>query len=67
MPVKKTKLVKFNPSSRQHIANRLITLHGWKPKEFTPTGTPMIDEDILSNLPYPEAKLLNEYLLIEKD
>jgi DNA polymerase-1 len=66
IPVRKTKLVKFNPSSRQHIANRLTTLHGWKPKEFTPTGTPIIDEDVLSSLPYPEAKLLNEYLLIEK-
>lgn len=66
VPFRKTKLVKFNPSSRHHIANRLIKLRNWKPKEFTATGQPMIDEEVLSNLDYPEAKLLNEYLLIEK-
>lgn len=66
VPIKKTKIVKFNPSSRQHIANRLIKLHNWKPTEFTKTQVPIINEEVLSNLPYPEAKLLNEYLLIEK-
>lgn len=34
VPVTKTKVVKFNPSSRQHIANRLKALHDWKPKKF---------------------------------
>lgn len=66
VPVKKTKVVKFNPSSRQHIANRLKALHNWKPKHFTETGQPIVDEKILENLEYPEAKLLNEYLTLEK-
>ena len=66
VPVKKTKQVAFNPSSRQHIANRLITLRNWKPDKFTPTGQPMVDEDTLNKLTYPEAKLLAEYLSLEK-
>lgn len=66
VPIRKTKTIKFNPSSRQHIANRLQTLHGWKPKEFTEKGQPIVDEDVLEKLEYPEAKLVNEYLTIEK-
>jgi hypothetical protein len=64
--VKKSKIVKFNPSSRQHIANRLKELHNWKPKQFTETGQAIVDEKVLSSLDYPEAKLLNEYLTLEK-
>jgi len=64
--VKKTKVVTFNPSSRQHIANRLMTLRGWKPNKFTPTGQPIVDEDTLKDLKYPEAKDLAEYLSLEK-
>lgn len=64
--VRKSKKVKFNPSSRQHISNRLIELRNWKPKKFSETGLPIVDEEVLSELDYPEAKELNEYLLIEK-
>ena len=64
-PFEKRKLVEFNPSSRQMIADRLVE-KGWKPLEFTPTGQPKIDESILSKLPYPEAKVLARYFLIEK-
>ena len=32
------KLVEFNPSSADHIADRLIKLYGWKPKEFGEDG-----------------------------
>ena len=66
VPVKKTKEVFFNPSSRQHIANRLINLRQWKPEKFTPTGQPIVDEETLSKLEYPEAKILAEYLSLEK-
>ncbi len=58
--------VTFNPASRDHIADRLITLKGWKPKEFTNEGKPKVDETVLSKLKYPEAKLLSEYLMITK-
>tara|TARA_R100000781_G_scaffold15532_3_gene12857 strand:+ start:3724 stop:5628 length:1905 start_codon:yes stop_codon:yes gene_type:complete len=56
----------FNPGSRDHIADRLIALYKWKPKEFTPNGKPKIDESVLAKLPYPEAKRLAEYFLIQK-
>ena len=62
----KPKIVEFNPSSRQQIADRLITKYGWKPKDYTPAGQPKVDEDILSKLDYPEAKELAEYFMLEK-
>lgn len=58
-------LVTFNPGSRQQIGEKLKEL-GWVPKERTPTGQPIVDEAILSKLPYPEAKLIAEYLLLNK-
>tara|TARA_Y100001963_G_scaffold45728_1_gene64456 strand:- start:2015 stop:3772 length:1758 start_codon:yes stop_codon:yes gene_type:complete len=62
----KINIVQFNPSSRQHIAKRLKELRGWIPKDFTATGEPKVDEKILSSLSYPEAKLMSEYLMIQK-
>jgi DNA polymerase-1 len=62
----KTKTEPFNPGSRQDIARVLNELYGWKAAETTPTGQPKIDEGILSVLPYPEAKLLCEYLMVVK-
>lgn len=64
-PMTKIRRVTFNPSSRDHIAKKLKAL-GWKPKVFTETNQPKVDEAVLSSLPYPEAKLLCEYLLVEK-
>ena len=65
-PYNKIKLTQFNPSSRQHIAGRLKVIHGWNPKEFTPDGSPKVDESVLEKLPYPEAKLMTEYLMVQK-
>lgn len=62
----KIKLVEFNPNSRAHIAKRLKDIYDWEPKEFTPTGLPRINEDILEELPYPEAEMLVEYMTISK-
>ena len=64
--IRKFKSMQFNPASRDHIADRLITLKGWKPKKFTPDGKPAVDETVLKELHYPEAKLLAEYLMITK-
>ncbi len=66
VPYTKIKLVEFNPGSRQHIANRLTKLYGWKPKVFTESGQPQVDESILTPLPYPPAKLLADRFLLEK-
>lgn len=64
--VPKAKMVEFNPSSRDHIADRLITLYGWKPADFTEGGKPMVDEVVLGKLTYPPCKQLTEYLLVQK-
>jgi DNA polymerase I-like protein with 3'-5' exonuclease and polymerase domains len=57
--------VTFNPASRQQIGQKLIEL-GWKPKKFTETGQPMVDEEVLEGLHYPEAKMIAEYLMLGK-
>lgn len=62
----KVKLVQFNPGSRDHIADRLTKLYGWKPVEFTDGGKPKVDETTLDGLVFPEAKLLKEFLTVEK-
>lgn len=60
------KLVSFEPSSRQKIADRLSRVYGWEPQEFTEGGQAKVDETTLGALPYPEAKLLIEYLTVDK-
>ena len=60
------KLVDFNPSSRDHISNRLIRKYHWEPKQFTNDGRPKVDDEVLTALDFPEAKLLGEYLMIQK-
>ena len=58
--------VSFNPNSRHHIADRLTELYGWKPKEFTPSGLPKLDETIIEGIDIPIAQELGEYLMISK-
>lgn len=62
----KPKIIEFNPSSRQQISERLIHKYGWKPTEFTPGGQPVVNEETLRGLPYPEAEKLADYFLLEK-
>lgn len=64
--LQKIKLTEFNPGSRDHIALWLKRLYGWKPDEFTNDGKPKIDETVLNQLPFPEAKLLQRYLMVGK-
>ena len=64
--VYKEKVIEFNPSSRQHIAQHLMSSYNWKPKEFTADGKPKLDDSVLSKLNYPEAKLLAEHFLLDK-
>lgn len=61
----KDSVVTFNPGSRQQIGEKLKEL-GWKPKDFTPTGHPIVDEAVLEKLNIPEAKLIAEYLMLNK-
>lgn len=60
------KTVVFNPTSRDHIADRLKALRGWEPTEFTDGGKPKVDDAVLGALPWPEAKVLAEYFLVQK-
>ena len=61
----KDKVTIFNVASRKQIGERLISL-GWKPKEFTETGQAMVDETILEGIDMPEAKLIADYLMMQK-
>jgi DNA polymerase I-like protein with 3'-5' exonuclease and polymerase domains len=58
-------VVTFNPGSRQQIGEKLREL-GWKPKEFTETGIPKIDETVLAGVKIPEAQVIAEYLMLNK-
>ncbi len=62
----KDKVEVFNPGSRSMIAQRLIEDYGWKPRVYTPTGKPKIDEKILATLDYPPAKSLSRYFRLQK-
>ena len=56
----------FNLGSRKQIGEYLQEF-GWKPKKRTPTGLPMVDEKTLGRIKdIPEAKLIAEYLLLQK-
>ena len=61
----KDKIIEFNPSSRQQIADRLIKL-GWVPKDLTPTGQPKVDEKTLAKCRIPVAETLATYFMLQK-
>jgi DNA polymerase I-like protein with 3'-5' exonuclease and polymerase domains len=61
----KPKVEVFNPGSRKQIGERLIE-KGWKPEKFTETGQPIVDEGTLEGIDIPEAKAINEYLMLQK-
>jgi DNA polymerase I len=65
-PFTKVMHEEFNPGSRQQIVDRLQTKYGWVPEKSTEKGNPILDDDVLAALPYPEAKPLAEYMLIKK-
>ena len=65
-PFMRKKMRDFNLGSRKQIGEYLKDF-GWKPKRFTPTGQPIVDESILINIKnIPEAKLIGKYLTLQK-
>ena len=66
VPFVKKEVIEFNPSSRQMIAERLIKKYNWKPTELSPTGLPVVNEEVLEGLDFEEAPLLKEYFLVTK-
>jgi DNA polymerase-1 len=61
----KDEVIVFNPGSRKQIGEKLMEL-GWKPKQRTETGQPIVDESVLSKLKFPEAAMIAEYLMLQK-
>lgn len=66
IPFTKEKTVPFNPGSRQQILQFFKEKYDWQPKEKTEKGNFKVNDDILEELSYPEAKLLAEYFLLQK-
>jgi DNA polymerase I-like protein with 3'-5' exonuclease and polymerase domains len=66
VPFRKVKVEEFNPGSRQQIADRLRKEYGWVPEELTKKGNPVLNDDVLAQLPYDKTKTLAEYMLIDK-
>jgi DNA polymerase I-like protein with 3'-5' exonuclease and polymerase domains len=64
--VTKVKLIDFNPASRVQIENRLRHKYDWEPTEFTDKGRAKIDEEVLKALPFPEAQVIGDYLMVQK-
>ena len=61
-------LKEFNPNSRQQITERLQTLYGWEPQDFTEKGQAKVDDEILRNLSetVPIAETLAELFFLKK-
>lgn len=56
----------FNLASRKQIGEYLQEF-GWKPKKFTPTNQPIVDEAVLSTVKdIPEAAMIAQYLMLQK-
>jgi hypothetical protein len=61
-----TKLVEFNPTSRDHIAWAFKTWRDWQPEEFTDTGRPKIDESVLLAMGTDESRTFARLLELQK-
>lgn len=66
VPFEKVRREEFNPGSRDQIADRLKAKYGWQPEKTTEKGNPVLNDEVLEQLPYPEAKPLAEYMLLKK-
>ena len=66
VPFEKVRHEEFNPGSRDQIVDRLKTKYGWEPEKTTEKGNPSLDDEVLAQLPFPEAKPLAEYMLVKK-
>jgi DNA polymerase I len=65
-PLKRETHIEFNLGSRKQIGEYLIEA-GWTPKNFTPTGQPIVDEGTLNKVKdIPEAALIAKYLMLQK-
>jgi len=61
----------FQPSSRDHLGQRLQDVFGWKPKKFGKNKKPTVDETVLEEIPeavIPAAtrQLILDYFVVNK-
>ena len=61
----KDEVIEFNPGSSKQWADRLEERYGWK-AERSDKGFPILDEEVLKSLSFPEAQLGLEYREINK-
>ena len=66
VPYEKIRTEEFNPGSRQQIVDRLQRKYQWEPEKLTEKGNPILDDEVLKKLSYPEAQPLAEYMLVKK-
>ena len=65
-PIRRETEIPFNLGSRKQIGEYLVEA-GWKPKNYTPTGQPIVDEGTLSKVKdIPEAQMIAKYLMLQK-
>ena len=67
-PLVKIELKEFNPNSRPQITDRLKTLYGWEPQDFTDKGSAKVNDEILRELAddVPLAAVLAELFFYKK-
>ena len=66
VPFEKIRIEPFNPGSRQQVVQRLKDKYNWEPPKKTDKGNPILNDEVLEQLDFPEAKILAEYMLIQK-
>ena len=66
VPFEKVSYDEFNPGSRKQIIERLREKYQWIPEGKTEKGNPKLDDEVLEKLPFPEAKTLAGYMLVNK-
>lgn len=65
-PIKRETSTEFNLGSRKQIGEYLIEF-GWNPKNYTPTGQPIVDEGTLKKVTdIPQAQMIAQYLMLQK-
>lgn len=60
------KFMPFNPNSNDQIIWVLKNFYDWKPREFTPSGSPKCDDDVLSDLDNAFTEHLCRYASLSK-
>lgn len=61
VPFQELQHVKLSVGSRQDVVRYLKDVHNWVPQQFTKTGQPQVNDEVLRELPYPEATTLADY------